>query len=66
MMEISEYKEATVYVRDVWRYAGIGCGVQCVIMAGILMMLQLFADSWAMLHMVSSTCLKTVGLCYTR
>ena len=35
-----------IHGKAVWRYISLGFGAQCVMMAGMKMMLQWYADSW--------------------
>ena len=41
-------------MRVVWKYAGIGCGVPCVMTHGLLLMQELPADSWDSQQLVNN------------
>ena len=62
-MELSDLLMASIHGKDVWKCSYQEVGVQCVMMAGIAMMLQLCVDNWDsqlivndMYHMIAYTC----------
>ena len=59
-MEISDLLEVSIHGKAVWKCSHQEVGVQCVMIAGIAMMLQLCVDNWDFLPMVSA-CTRNVG-----
>ena len=45
-MELFDWLVDGILIEAEWRSASMECGGQCVIIAGITVMLMLYADSW--------------------
>ena len=52
MMETLGWWEEPISMKDVWRFAGMKSGAQCVMITGQVKMRLWHADSWDMLPQV--------------